>query len=572
MSRTGLMAPVIIVGAGPVGLGAALELARFQIPSIVIEQRTSITWHPKARVISTRTMEIARGWGLAVERRLKSIDMPDEWKGRISFITSVIGRQVAQIETPAFVGPEVHISPSSCVLSSQDYLERVLYDAALASDLIDLRFGHEAVRVLYGWRNEDQGAAVEIRDLSTGELRTIEGSAIVAADGVESPIRNQLGIGVEGEKTRYSYVNCYFRADIEKHLRDRRAAIYFYANGAVSGTLQPLDSKGRWLSQISIDPDRTSVVDERQCIEWLHAAVGTPDLPIEILSIGRWRVRATTAERFVAGRVLICGDAAHQLPPTGGLGVNSGFRGIHNAMWKLALVVKGHAGESLLKTYDTEHRPIARLAVDQSLQNQRDVQAIRRAIMTSDENSIVLPDIDLAKHRYGKHFGIEFGSHYDSTAVVADGTSPPDVPDAYSNYIPSARPGHRAPHVWLGHGDGRFSTIDLFGAGFTILAGPDGSAWRILAEAASHQFEIPIGCYVVGGAGLEDHYGVFLDLYKIESDGAVLVRPDGHVAWRAASGKKLGLSELSDALAMVLDAPEASKHAREGRTPQRQRG
>jgi putative polyketide hydroxylase len=509
-------------------------------------------------MISTRSMEIARGWGMSVHQRLKGNDMPNDWKHRILFIESILGKQVAQIETPGFVGPDDEISPSPSILSSQDYLERVLYDAAQASELVDLRFGHGAGPVLHGWKPSDRSVAIEVRNISSGQQYVLEGAALVAADGVESPIRNQIGIGIEGEKNLYGYINCYFRADIEKLVGDKRACIYYYGNKVASGLLQPLDARGRWLSQIAIRSNEWELANEQQCTEWLHGAVGVKDLPIEILSIGRWRVRATTAERLVAGRVLICGDAAHQLPPSGGLGVNSGFRGIHNAMWKLALVIKGDAAEELLNTYDTEHRPITRRAADQCLQNQRDIQVIMRTMIDSGPDVAAFPGIDLVNHRFGNHFGIEFGSYYTSSAVVPDGTAPPEVRDAYSDYKESARPGHRAPHVWLGSGEGRLSTLDLFGAGFTILTGGEGTKWMAAAEAASKQLNVPIGCYVVGSAGLADSEGAFLSKYGLTPEGAVLVRPDGHVCCRSASGEAFGPSELVDSLAAVL----GKKHSR----------
>ena len=330
--------------------------------------------------------------------------------------------------------------------------------------------------------------------------------------------------------------------------------------------LQPLDARGRWLSQIAIRSNERELASEQQCIEWLHGAVGAEDLPIEILSIGRWRVRATTAERFVDGRVVICGDAAHQLPPSGGLGVNTGFRGIHNAMWKLALVIKDAAAGELLNTYDTEHRPIARWAADQCLQNQRDIQVIMRTLIDSGPDVSAFPGIDLVNHRFGKHFGIEFGSYYTSSAVVPDGTAPPEVRDAYSDYEQSARPGHRAPHVWLGSGEGRLSTLDLFGAGFTILTGSEGTKWAAAAEAASKQLNVPIGCYVVGSAGLQDTEGVFLSKYGLTSEGAVVVRPDGHVCCRSASGETSGPSELINSLAAVLGKGNARRGATERTT------
>jgi 2-polyprenyl-6-methoxyphenol hydroxylase-like FAD-dependent oxidoreductase len=541
---------VIVLGAGPVGLGAALELARFGVRSVVIEKHEGTSWHPKTRNFNTRTMEIARAWGPSVYKRLRSIDTPPGWKSPIRFLRTATGKEFGVIESKGFEGPGPDVSPAEPVMSSQELIEEILLDAIRASGLVDVRFRTEAMRLIGGGGAGDDGVALEVKDRSTGAVETITGAALVAADGAASLVRSELGLRLEGSQNLSHIVNCYFRADIEGHLGERRGVLFFVSNEAVRGVLQPLDGAGRWLCQINVDADDWSldVFTRERARAWIRAAVGVENLEPEILSLGLWKLNSTVVERFVQGRVLLCGDAAHQFPPTGGLGVNTGLQGMHNAMWKLAFWLHGRAAWSLVETYDVERRELARRITMQSLQNSMNVLAIFAAAAAGGEGGFGTDEALVAARRYGNHLGVEFGAAYASSAVVPDGTSPPVVDDSYSEYVQTATPGCRAPHVWLGRPDAGLSTLDLFGAAFTLLA--RGDAWRAAAAGVSKELRIPIDCYVIGGTGLRDR-GRFAPAYGLEDDGAVLVRPDGHVAWRSAHGPASGAAP-SVAMAQIL--------------------
>jgi hypothetical protein len=278
--------------------------------------------------------------------------------------------------------------------------------------------------------------------------------------------------------------------------------------------------------------------------------VGVEGLEPEVLSLGVWKLNATVAERFVQGRVLLCGDAAHQFPPTGGLGVNTGLQGMHNAMWKLAGFVLGRAGWSLVETYENERREVAQQITSQSLQNSINVVLIGAAATQGTRGALSAEQVVTESRRYGNHLGVEFGTVYRSGAVVSDGTQPPSVADSYSDYVPSATPGARAPHVWLGHPEARLSTLDMFGSAFTLLAGPGGDAWCTVAAEVERELGVPIDRYRIGGPGLRD-LGGFTKAYGLGEDGAVLVRPDGHVAWRSATGPAIGTT-LRDSVLHIL--------------------
>src|SRR4030095_9248901 len=230
---------VIIVGAGPVGLGAALELVRCGVRSVLIEKHDTTSWHPKTRNFNTRTMEIARGWGPAVYKRLRSIDTPPGWKSPIRFLYSATGQEFGKIESKGFEGPGPTVSPCEPVMSSQELIEEILLDAVHASRRVDVRFAVEATRLVVGGADSGAGAAIEVIARKSGRSEVIRGRALVAADGAASLIRSELNLQLDGPQGLSHVVNCYFKADIERHIGERKGVLFFVANDAARGVLQP---------------------------------------------------------------------------------------------------------------------------------------------------------------------------------------------------------------------------------------------------------------------------------------------------------------------------------------------
>lgn len=548
------VAPIIVVGAGPTGLGAVLELARCGLRSILLERNERTSWHPKTRNFNTRSMEIARGWGREVYEELRGLDLPPNWKTPIRFMESIVGKQTGHLDSRGFAGAGPELSPVSSVLSSQDMIEPVLRKAIDRTGLADVRFNQEVVEIVSGDADGASEVEIRVRHRATGEVYSLKAPALIAADGASSFFREKLKVEMDGPKKIAHFINCYFRADLEKHIEDRTGILHFFSNQQARGVFQPLDARGRWLTQLEVPEAEwsTEYFDKDRCAERIRLGAGIPNLAIEVLSIGKWQMNAVVGRHLISGRIILVGDAAHMFPPTGGLGANTGVQGMHNMVWKLALYLKGKAGRELLSTYETERRPFARWVADQSYHNRQQVWklgAISRGETTVDD--VGRAEVFQMTSRYGNHIGLELGSIYDSTAVVPDGSKPPEVNDPFTDYIPSGVPGCRAPHVWIDRNGERLSTLDLVAPEFSILAGANGEDWRAIAKAAGTESGLDIPCHLIG-TDVDDVENTFTNRFGVGATGAVLVRPDGFIAWRAAELKTGTADDLKRALRSIL--------------------
>jgi hypothetical protein len=276
---------------------------------------------------------------------------------------------------------------------------------------------------------------------------------------------------------------------------------------------------------------------DEKCVEYVRAALGDPDIPVEIEDVQRWNAAAEWAERFQAGRVLLTGDAAHVMPPTGGYGGNVGVQDGHNLAWKLAYVLDGRAGTRLLDTYEAERLPAARLIVEQAYT--RYVTRLDPELGTEGLHQVVDDSL------------IDLGYRYRSESLMPDG--PDDSADWTDPHASSGQPGFRAPHVPVRHGGREMSTLDLVKCNPVVLAGPNGTAWEDASRAVAERLGVPVDVHRIGNGGdTQDQDGRFAKAYDIEPDGAVLIRPDGFVAWRSRRAVDAPAESLGRALARTL--------------------
>jgi 2-polyprenyl-6-methoxyphenol hydroxylase-like FAD-dependent oxidoreductase len=527
--------PVVIVGGGPVGLAMAMQLHRFGIAFVLVERSEGVTDHPKARGVDIRSMELFRRWG--VEEKIKARGLPPG-SDSFAFVESMTGYEYGRTV------PELNIgqSPSWRCMVSQDVIEEELHDVVRHSKVGRVLYKTEFLR----FTDDGDGVTVETRDLKTGALHTWRADILIGADGAGSSVRRQAGIEMRGPLTLAVMANEYWMADLSRVPRVEYTAAWRIApqNPTESiWTVLNTNGKNRWLSAGHVGRENDERPGERNDAEVVALArkqSGVPDLEVKVISRSIWRLSRQVAASFRAGRIFIIGDAAHRFPPNGGFGMNSGIQDAHNLAWKLKFVFEDRAGWELLDTYDRERRPVAESNADFSLGNQKRFLATDEALRSGNRDQIDFWIRDTDNHLHSS--GQSLGFAYEDGAVIADGTA--RVPQLARYYAPTDRPGARFPHWWTNLARTE-STLDWFDGEFVLVAGPRADGWLEAARAVSAKARIPIDV-----RPLDEPYeakGLHVGLR-----GALLVRPDGHVAWRKPWLPADPVAELGSAVATLL--------------------
>jgi 2-polyprenyl-6-methoxyphenol hydroxylase-like FAD-dependent oxidoreductase len=513
--------PVLIVGAGPVGLALAIELGTRAIPCKIIERNDRVGHAPRAKTTHVRTRELLRRWGLA-EDLAKASPLGIDYPSDVAFVTRLAGHALARIENAFNCDPAPDPRYSEHAQWIPQYvLEEVLQRRAADLPGVDIRFNCEFL----AGRHDQAGVRSEARDLLTGETLVIDSDYLIGADGARSPMREVIGAKMEGRYGLSRNYNVVFRAPglAEAHGHGR-AIMYWQVNADAPSLVGPMDTGDRWFfmptgvsKDFQLSPEGAAAM--------IRKATGL-DLPYEILSTDEWVASEFIADTYRDRRIFLAGDACHLHPPFGGYGMNMGIADAVDLGWKLAAAIQGWGGEALLESYEAERRPIHRRVIDEAVANhavlghqlwQQDLEDDGEAGERARAQAGAM--IQAAKRREFKNLGVVLGYCYTNSPVI-DGEPGTPVMGDPGDYQPSAAPGCIAPHLWLREA---VSLYDEFGSGFTLLATRDGMDGALQAAAGdAARLGVPLTLVAPDDPRLFPLYGAAL----------ALVRPDQHIAWR----------------------------------------
>jgi putative polyketide hydroxylase len=517
-----------IIGGGPCGLMMALLLARAGVRCVVFEKKFGISTHPKAMGVSRRTSEIYRQLGLIDRIVQGSLSRGD--RSLAIWSRTLVGEELGRVP---YTEEFNELTPCTGLHCPQTWTEKVLLDAVTVESHAEVKFNCEVLNVVPG----DESVRLTL----SGDLE-IEVPWVIAADGAGSGIRRQLEVETVGPGDMGHFLNVMFRANYGPHLQERLAILYPTFTDDYLEFFVAIDGRDLWLMHHFLQPAESAADFPAERLQSIVTkASGLPDEPVEILSVMPWVMSPKVARRYRVGRILLVGDAAARLSPTGGLGLNTGLQSAHTLAWKLAAIVKGEAGVDLLDTYEQERRDAAFWTMQNTNRNTDEIMDISAKAMEEDWGKVR----ELIGHsrRRGSGLGQDLGIGYTEGAFVPDDTDAPVLEDPINDYHPAARPGSRAPHLWVERQGKRLSTLDLFGNRFVLLTGSD------------CQFaKVDTGVLGVLRNRRDFAAGAFESSYGIGGAGAVLVRPDGYVGARWVNLDDVSQGQVNAALGEILCA------------------
>ena len=545
---------VLIVGAGPVGLVAALSLAKAGIPSLLIDRRETPTTAPKAHAVNPRTLEICDSLGVPAEA-LRATGASANDAGFVRFVGRLSGPEFGALPYERQDATALEHTPFPLTNIPQPKFEAALAEAISREPLITLRRDVTCVAL-----TQTPEQVVAVLEAGPDKLREhVIAPYVIAADGAGSRLRDQLGIAMEGPDALQHNVMIHFEADLSALTANHPALLYFLFEPATKGVLIAYERAKTWVLMHPFDPatEKSEQFDDLTCRHLIEEAVGAklPDLIVR--NVSPWTMSAQVAETYRKNRAFLAGDAAHRFPPTGGLGLNTGVVDAQNLSWKLAAVLNGEAGPSLLDTYEAERRPVALVNTEQSLTNAAKLFDLFGVLYGPDPlklsehyaqvaanhqaDAALALSVELQRPHFDS-FNLQLGYRYSSAAIE---DAPPLVKASdvdISRYEPSFEAGAHLPHRWVMHEDARKSLLDLVPVdGFTLIAGPKAAAHAADARA--------LGLTVLtSGTDFADESETWSVLTGLPDTGALLLRPDRHIAARLTSTK----GSLRDLMARLL--------------------
>lgn len=517
--------PVFIVGGGPAGLAASVLLSRWCVKSLAIERHPGTTIYPRAIAINTRSMEIFRGLGLEEQVRAAGFDA----EPRVAVSQTLIAPEV--MVSPSFAASAPDVSPSQFTLCSQFALEPILRRAAESSPYAQLRFNTELV----AFEQDANGVRAMIVDRDSGRRTHVRARHMIAADGGKSFVRRELGVELAGAGVFGHNVAIHFESPLMQYLPRRPIFLHFVHNERASGLMFTTDGVSRWVFNTGYAPDTGETPDDfttERCVQLIRDGSGVADLDVRVRATLPWETHGDMAAQLHVGNVFLVGDAAHRMTPAGGLGMNTAIQDVHNLAWKLAAVHQGWADASLLDTYEPERRPVAQANVE-------------RSVALAKNGVMPVPGAPTPPRDARTAIDFDLGFGYTSPVILSE---QPLAAPGDGDYHPDARPGYRIPHCWLTDGEARVSTHDALGTQFTLFHGGAGNVWERAGSAVTAETGVPVAVRSLARATRGD----VLELFGISRSGAVLVRPDGHVAWREAHASTTATRQLCDALTVAV--------------------
>lgn len=505
---------VLIVGGGPVGLAIAVELRYQGIDCIVIEQTDGVVVDPKVSTVGPRSMEFCRRWGIA--EQIRNAGWSKNHTLDIAWVTSVGGHEIYRVNFPCYAErAQPDYTPETEQVCPQNWFAPIFLN-----NLGEYPDGAIRLRSrLDSFTQTDAGVIAQVTNLEKETQETIHARYLVASDGARSTVRKICGVNAPTFHPTQVFQSVVFKApELATVMGKKHAMVYYLVNPIIQEPLRAVD--GHSLYRLILKPREDGQM--RDATEAIQAAISI-DTPFEIVSNVEWRLTHRIADNFRVGNIFFIGDSAHTLSPSGGFGMNTGIGDAVDLGWKLAATIKGWGGDSLLDTYETERRPIAVRNLQQANANLERTQkrAIPPVIMSdSPEGEEIRSSMALGMERSNvkREFdapGVHFGYRYESSVIIPDGTPPSDDPFEWQQ---SSYPGDRAPHAWLEPGK---STLDLFGQKFVLMCFDSPQGVDTL-EKVCQQKQVPFTSQYINNP----------EIAKLYDRPYVLVRPDGHVAWR----------------------------------------